>query len=98
MDKLIEKIKGKEFGLQLNKATDSNKDAHLIFYARFMDNITNDDALFCNSIIGSAKALYFFEILDRFIAKMIWIGLVFVLVELNQCLASIEEEQTLMRT
>nr|CAH7768700.1 unnamed protein product [Callosobruchus chinensis] len=29
-DQLIEKIKGKEFGLQLDEATDSNKDAHLI--------------------------------------------------------------------
>lgn len=36
-DQLIEKIKGNEFGLQLDEATDSNRDAHLICYVRFVD-------------------------------------------------------------
>jgi hypothetical protein len=39
-------MKGKEFGLQLDEATDSNKDAHLICYVRFLDNIIVEDLLF----------------------------------------------------
>lgn len=29
---LIEKLKGSEFGLQLDEATDNNKDAHFVMY------------------------------------------------------------------
>jgi hypothetical protein len=37
-------MKGVEFGLQLDEATDNNKDAHLICYVRFIDddNIIED--------------------------------------------------------
>jgi hypothetical protein len=56
-DQLIEKMKGKEFGLQLDEATDSNKDAHIICYVRFLDdNIIVEDFLFCKSISESGKA------------------------------------------
>ncbi|XP_046145958.1 SCAN domain-containing protein 3-like [Osmia bicornis bicornis] len=67
---LIEKIKGVEFGLQLDEATDNNKDAHLICYVRFIDgnNIT-EDLLFCKSITAGAKAQDLFEIFDTFISE-----------------------------
>ncbi|XP_045483145.1 zinc finger BED domain-containing protein 5-like [Harmonia axyridis] len=67
---LIEKMKSKDFGLQLDEATDSNSDAHLICYVRFLaDNIIVEDLLFCKSITESAKAEDLFEILDKFIAE-----------------------------
>jgi hypothetical protein len=70
-NQLIEKLKGKEFGLQLDEATDNNNnDAHLICYVRFIDghNII-EDLLFCKSITASAKAKDLFEILDTFISE-----------------------------
>lgn len=67
---MIEKMKGKEFGLQLDEATDSNKDAHLICYVRFLDdNIIVEDLLFCKSINVSGKAQDLFQILDKFITE-----------------------------
>ncbi|XP_075454497.1 protein FAM200A-like [Ascaphus truei] len=69
-DQLIEKIKGKEFGLQLDEATDNNKDAHLICYVRFIDgNDIVEDLLFCKSITGGTKAQDLIEILDTFIVE-----------------------------
>ena len=69
-DQLIEKIKGKEFGLQLDEATDNNNAAHLICYVWFIDghNIV-EDLLFCKSITAGAKAQDLFEILDTFISE-----------------------------
>ncbi|XP_023233596.1 zinc finger BED domain-containing protein 5-like [Centruroides sculpturatus] len=69
-DQLIEKMKGMEFGLQLDEAIDSNKDAHLICYVHFLDddNII-EDLLFCKSVIGRAKAQDLFEMLDKFITE-----------------------------
>lgn len=55
-DQLIEKIKGKKFDLQLDEATGSNKVAHLICYARFLDDNIIVEDLFSKSIIESAKA------------------------------------------
>lgn len=43
-----------EFGLQLDEATDSNKDAHFISYVGFLDD---NILLFCKSIIVSLKIL-----------------------------------------
>ncbi len=69
-DQLIEKMKGNEFGLQLDEATDSNKDAHLICYVRFIDGCTIvEDLLFCKSITGSARAEDMFDILDTFMTE-----------------------------
>ena len=45
-------MRGNEFSLQLDEATTStsNKDAHLIYYVRFIDNDNNivEDLLFVN--------------------------------------------------
>lgn len=63
-------MKGKEFGLQLDEATDSNKDAHLICYVRFLDdNSIVEDLLFCKPINVSGKAQYLFQILDKFMTE-----------------------------
>ncbi|XP_075048007.1 zinc finger BED domain-containing protein 5-like [Mixophyes fleayi] len=69
-DQLIEKIKGKEFALQLDEATDSNKDAHLICYTRFVDgeNLV-EDLLFCKSITAGTKAQDLFQIIDTFMSE-----------------------------
>lgn len=67
---LIDKMKGKEFGLQLDEATDNNNDAYLICYVRFMDSINIvEELLFCKSIINGAKAQDLFQILDSFIIQ-----------------------------
>jgi hypothetical protein len=49
-DQLVEKLKYKHFGIQLDEATDNN-DAHLICYVRFIDGEDNivEDLLFCKS-------------------------------------------------
>ncbi|XP_050526945.1 zinc finger BED domain-containing protein 5-like [Daktulosphaira vitifoliae] len=69
-DQLIEKLKEKAFGLQLDEATDINKDAHLICYIRFIDNDDMvEDLLFCKNITAGAKAQDLFEILDNFMSE-----------------------------
>jgi hypothetical protein len=56
-DQLIEKFKGKEFGLQLDGAADNNNDAYLICYVRFIDgNDIVEGLLSCKSTTDSAKA------------------------------------------
>lgn len=48
-DQLIEEMRGKEFGLQLDKAIDRNKDTYVIWYVHFLeDNINIENRpLFC---------------------------------------------------
>jgi hypothetical protein len=71
-DQLIKKLKGKEFGFQLDEATDNNNDAHLICYVRFIDsNNIVEDLLFCKSTTASAKAQDLFEILYTLYPKTI---------------------------
>jgi len=71
-DQLIEKIIENVFGLQLDEATDTNKDAHLICYVRFIDgDDIVEDLLFCKNITASAKAQDLFEILDNFMSENI---------------------------
>lgn len=60
-DQLIKKMNGKEFGMQLDEATDSNKYVPLIYYIRFLDdNIIAVDLLFCKSIV---------HMLDKFVTE-----------------------------
>jgi hypothetical protein len=69
-NQLIEKMKGVEFGLQLDEAMDNNKDAHLICYVRFIDdNNIIEDLLFCKNTTAGAKAQDLFEILDTFMCE-----------------------------
>ncbi|XP_072400691.1 protein FAM200A-like [Diabrotica undecimpunctata] len=52
------------FPIQLDEATDSNNDAQLIYYVRYIQE-TNicEDLLFCRKICESCKATDLFEIL-----------------------------------
>jgi hypothetical protein len=69
-DQLIEEMKGVEFGLQLDEATDNIEDAHLICYVRSIDdNNIIEDLLFCKNITAGAKDQDLFEILDTFISE-----------------------------
>ncbi|GJQ67309.1 hypothetical protein Trydic_g8209 [Trypoxylus dichotomus] len=66
-DHLVNKLNGTEFDLQCDKATDSNKDAHLICYVPLLDDNIIIKDLFCKSIIGSTKTQDLFEMLEIFI-------------------------------
>uniref|UniRef100_F6WI10 Uncharacterized protein n=1 Tax=Ciona intestinalis TaxID=7719 RepID=F6WI10_CIOIN len=68
-DQLMSAIRGKVFALQLDEATDSNKDAHLICYVRFIgdDNVPVEDLFFCRPITESCRAANLFEIVNNFI-------------------------------
>ncbi|XP_076347929.1 protein FAM200A-like [Tachypleus tridentatus] len=52
-DELTDKMKEKEFWLQLDWVKDSNKDAHLIWYIRFVDgDKTVEDLLFFKDFLS----------------------------------------------
>lgn len=46
----------KEFNLQLNEATDRNKDVHLICYVRFLDDVIVEGLVYSKSITVGSKA------------------------------------------
>jgi len=47
-DQLIDKLRNKNFAIQLDEATDNNKDAYLIYYVRFMNGVDIiEELLFC---------------------------------------------------
>lgn len=49
---LIDKMEGKNFSLQLDDATDSNRDAHLISYTQFVVGDKNfEDLLFLKELL-----------------------------------------------
>lgn len=74
-DQLIEKLIGNDFAIQLDEATDSHNDAHLICYVRFVVNdVFHENLLFCKTIVGETKAADLFNILDSFIIEnnIVW--------------------------
>lgn len=101
-DQLIEKIKKSEFGLQLDEATDTNKDAHLICYVRFIDGDDMVEDLPFVKILQQALRLRTYLIfLIILCQKICWIGLnmtVFVLTALVPCLAVMENYSHLLET
>ncbi|XP_076347983.1 protein FAM200A-like [Tachypleus tridentatus] len=66
-NQLSGKMKGKEFRLQLDEATDSNKDCHLICYTRFVDGDKTVEDLFYKSITWVTKAQDLSRILDTYV-------------------------------
>ena len=70
-DQLIDRMKEREFSLQLDEATDSSQDAHLICYVRFVDfsehNLV-EELLFCKSIELGCRGIDLFNIIDNFIS------------------------------
>lgn len=72
---LFGKLRDKLFSIQLDEATDSNKDAHLIAYVRFCDGMSAaEELLFCKPIELRATSLALFNILNDFVnhAKIEW--------------------------
>ncbi|GFT40404.1 zinc finger MYM-type protein 6 [Trichonephila clavipes] len=64
---LFGKLRDK-FSIQLDEATDSNKDAHFIAYVRFWDGMSAvEELLFCKPIKLKATAIALFDILNNFI-------------------------------
>ncbi|GFV74681.1 SCAN domain-containing protein 3 [Trichonephila clavipes] len=65
---LFDKLRDKLFSIQLDEATDSNKDAHFIAYVRFWDGMSAvEELLFCKPIKLKATAIALFDILNNFI-------------------------------
>ncbi|GFX40134.1 SCAN domain-containing protein 3 [Trichonephila clavipes] len=65
---LFGKLRDKLFLIQLDEATDSNKDAHFIAYVRFWDGMSAiEELLFCKPIKLKATAIALFDILNNFI-------------------------------
>ncbi|XP_008186758.1 zinc finger MYM-type protein 6-like [Acyrthosiphon pisum] len=66
-DQLIDKLRNKNFAIQLDEATDNNKDAYLICYVWFMDGVDIiEEFLFCKSILSGTKAKDLFDITNNF--------------------------------
>ncbi|GFV92072.1 zinc finger BED domain-containing protein 5 [Trichonephila clavipes] len=62
------KLRDKLFSIQLDEATDSNKDAHFIAYVQFWDGMSAvEELLFCKPIKLKATAIALFAILNNFI-------------------------------
>ena len=70
-DQLIDRMKEREVSLQLDEATDSSQDAHLICYVGFVDfsehNLV-EELLFCKPIELGCRGIDLFNIIDNFIS------------------------------
>ncbi|KAJ4933918.1 hypothetical protein JOQ06_006727 [Pogonophryne albipinna] len=74
-EQLVEKVKDKHFALQVDEATDSNKDCLLIAYVRYVDtDEPSEDLLFCSYVRKRATADELFKIMDTCLseAEMKW--------------------------
>ena len=70
-DQLIDQMKQREFGLQLDEATDGSRDAHLICYVRFVDFSLHslvEELLLCKPIEIGCRGIDLFNIIDNFIS------------------------------
>ena len=69
-EQLTEKLKDKRFALQVDEATDSNKDCLLIAYVRFVTSESlYEDLLFCKYITSRATADELFKLLDSYLTE-----------------------------
>ena len=70
-DQLSNQMKQREFGLQLNEATDDSQDAHLICYIRFVEfskqNLV-EEQLFCKPIEFRCRGIDLLNIINNFIS------------------------------
>ena len=68
--KLLDKLKHSRFALQVDEATDSNKDCLFIAYVRFVDALTlTEDILFCKYVKNRATAVELFNILNTYLTE-----------------------------
>ena len=76
---LIDKLRDNHFALQVDEATDSSKDCHLIAYVRYVHGgEIYEDLLFCKPILKRATSRELFNIIDNYIQKfeLRWINCV----------------------
>ncbi|CAN7945441.1 unnamed protein product [Ixodes hexagonus] len=66
-DQLLEKLRDNRFTLQVDEATDSAKDCHLIAYIRVCSGTVHEDFFFCKKIAVRTTAEELFEICDSYI-------------------------------
>lgn len=64
---LMEKVKNTYFAIQVDEATDLNRDAHLICYIRFVDGeAMREELLFCEMFSADTTGESIFRIVDTF--------------------------------
>ncbi|XP_078503445.1 zinc finger BED domain-containing protein 5-like [Lissotriton helveticus] len=69
-DQLICILRGKDFALQLDEATDHHKDTHLICYVRFLyERKIVEDLLFCKKIKGGTTGQDLYAVVDDFMQQ-----------------------------
>ncbi|XP_051952836.1 zinc finger BED domain-containing protein 5-like [Xyrauchen texanus] len=69
-EQLIEKLKDSRFALQVDEATDSNKDCLFISYVRFVNGESLcEDLLFCKYIKNRATSDELFKIMDSYLKE-----------------------------
>lgn len=69
-EQLNDKVRDGRFALQMDEATDSNKDCLLITYVRFIDeNEMKEELFFCKQIPGRATAEELFKIIDSYMKE-----------------------------
>ncbi|XP_062336324.1 zinc finger BED domain-containing protein 5-like [Osmerus eperlanus] len=69
-EQLNDKVRDSRFSLQMDEATDSNKDCLLITYVRFIDgDDMREELLFCKQITGRATAEELFKIIDSYLKE-----------------------------
>ncbi|XP_073324188.1 zinc finger BED domain-containing protein 5-like [Pagrus major] len=69
-EQLNDKVRDGRFSLQMDEATDSNKDCLLITYVRFIDgDDMREELLFCKQIPGRATAEELFKIIDTYLKE-----------------------------
>ncbi|XP_059372832.1 zinc finger BED domain-containing protein 5-like [Carassius carassius] len=69
-EQLNDKIRDRRFALQMDEATDSNKDCLLITYVRFIDaDGLREDLLFCKQVTSRATADELFKIIDTYLRE-----------------------------
>lgn len=69
-EQLNDKVRDSFFALQVDEATDSNKDCLLITYVRFIDaDDLRDELLYCKQVTGRATAEELIKILDTYLKE-----------------------------
>ncbi|XP_047249242.1 zinc finger BED domain-containing protein 5 [Girardinichthys multiradiatus] len=70
-EQLNDKVRDSRFALQMDEATDSNKDCLLITYVRFIDgDDMREELLFCKQVPDRATAEELFKIIDSYLKEV----------------------------
>lgn len=64
-EQLLENLKGKDFAIEVDEATDIHRDAQLIIYVSFVNvTILREEFIFCEPFLTNSKAEQIFKITD----------------------------------